>query len=191
MEPVFLPLLCIFKTEDVAPLPEADASTLDTLREIDDDEIEEIEGGEEDDDMSDSNSSNDSSASEGEGEKRLGEEEKEGEGTTPTMPVYVLPLFAMLTPEEQAKVFQSPPPGHRLIVVATNVAETSVTIPNIRYVVDTGRVKQRVFDSRTGVSQYSVQWISQASADQRAGRAGRTGQKPSVLYVDVDYRWWL
>jgi ATP-dependent RNA helicase DHX37/DHR1 len=60
-----------------------------------------------------------------------------------------------------------------LCVVATNVAETSLTIPNIRYVVDTGKEKRREFDPITGVSLFNVTWISQASANQRSGRAGR------------------
>ncbi|KAL0187302.1 hypothetical protein M9458_018972, partial [Cirrhinus mrigala] len=63
-------------------------------------------------------------------------------------------------------VFRPPPAGARLCVVATNVAETSLTIPGIKYVVDCGRVKKRFYDR--------VTWISQASANQRAGRAGRT-----------------
>lgn len=90
-------------------------------------------------------------------------------------PALVLPLYAMLPPWEQRRVFQPPPPGHRLIVVATNVAETSLTIPNIAYVVDCGREKRRVHDMRTGVSRFEVGWVSQASAQQRTGRAGRTG----------------
>ena len=59
--------------------------------------------------------------------------------------------------------------------MATNVAETSLTIPNIRYVVDTGRVKTKFYDKVTGVSSFHVTWTSQAAANQRAGRAGRTG----------------
>ncbi|KAM3569921.1 hypothetical protein VYU27_007999 [Nannochloropsis oceanica] len=98
---------------------------------------------------------------------------EEGESEAP---VHVLPLYAMLAPKAQATVFLPPPsPLHRLIVVATNVAETSVTIPNITYVVDCGRVKTRTFHHASGISRYEVQWISQASANQRAGRAGRTG----------------
>lgn len=62
-----------------------------------------------------------------------------------------------------------------MIVVATNVAETSITIPGIKYVVDAGRVKQKHFDKRSGVSKFVVEWTSQAAANQRAGRAGRTG----------------
>uniref|UniRef100_A0A2K5WJZ6 DEAH-box helicase 37 n=1 Tax=Macaca fascicularis TaxID=9541 RepID=A0A2K5WJZ6_MACFA len=71
-------------------------------------------------------------------------------------------------------VFKPPPEGTRLCVVATNVAETSLTIPGIKYVVDCGKVKKRYYDRVTGVSSFRVTWVSQASADQRAGRAGRT-----------------
>lgn len=88
---------------------------------------------------------------------------------------YVLPLYSLLSTEEQAKVFAPVPEGHRLIVVATNIAETSITIPGISYVVDTGRQKCRNYNSGTGVTSYDVMWISRAAADQRAGRAGRTG----------------
>lgn len=71
-------------------------------------------------------------------------------------------------------MFRSPPAGARLCVVATNVAETSLTIPGVKYVVDCGRVKKRFYDRVTGVSSFKVTWTSQASANQRAGRAGRT-----------------
>lgn len=90
-------------------------------------------------------------------------------------PVHVVPLYAMLTAEEQARVFRAPPEGHRLVVVATNVAETSITIPGIAYVVDCGRQKRKVVQHCSGISQFEVGWVSRASADQRAGRAGRTG----------------
>ncbi|XP_014388830.1 PREDICTED: probable ATP-dependent RNA helicase DHX37 [Myotis brandtii] len=72
---------------------------------------------------------------------------------------------------EAAQVFQPPPEGTRLCVVATNVAETSLTIPGIKYVVDCGKVKKRHYDRVTGVSSFRITWVSQASADQRAGRA--------------------
>ena len=88
----------------------------------------------------------------------------------------ILPLYSLLSAEDQAKVFapmQST--NHRLIVVATNIAETSITIPGITYVVDAGRQKCRNYNSGTGVASYDIMWISKASADQRAGRAGRTG----------------
>jgi len=96
-------------------------------------------------------------------------------------PLHVLPLYAMLSPACQARVFRGAPEGHRLVVVATNVAETSLTLPGIRYVVDTGRAKARVFATPGsgggggGLSRFAVSWISQAAAAQRAGRAGRTG----------------
>uniref|UniRef100_H3AXC2 DEAH-box helicase 37 n=2 Tax=Latimeria chalumnae TaxID=7897 RepID=H3AXC2_LATCH len=99
---------------------------------------------------------------------------KEDEKSEPSLPLYVLPLYSLLAPEKQAKVFRPPPNGTRLCVVATNVAETSLTIPNIKYVVDCGRVKKRLYDKVTGVSSFKVTWTSQASANQRAGRAGRT-----------------
>lgn len=88
---------------------------------------------------------------------------------------YILPLYSLLSAEEQAKVFAPVPDGHRLIVVATNIAETSITIPGVSYVVDTGRQKCRNYNSGTGVASFDVMWISKAAADQRAGRAGRTG----------------
>ncbi|KAL3922228.1 MAG: hypothetical protein SGILL_002316, partial [Bacillariaceae sp.] len=87
----------------------------------------------------------------------------------------ILPLYSLLSGEEQAKVFAPIPENDRLIVIATNIAETSITIPGISYVVDTGRQKCRNYSSGTGVASYDVMWISKAAADQRAGRAGRTG----------------
>lgn len=81
------------------------------------------------------------------------------------------------------QVFRPPPPGTRLCVIATNVAETSLTIPGIKYVVDCGRVKKRFYDKVTGVSSFKVTWTSQASANQRAGRAGRT--EPGHCYRSV------
>lgn len=90
-------------------------------------------------------------------------------------PLHILPLHSLLAPEQQQKVFEAPPEGSRLCVLATNVAETSITIPNIKYVIDSGKVKQRVFNLETGSQRYEVVWCSKASAAQRAGRAGRTG----------------
>jgi len=88
--------------------------------------------------------------------------------------MHVLPLYAMLSTEAQLRVFEPPPEGTRLVVVSTNIAETSLTIPGIKDVVESGRQKQRKYDLRTGVSKFEVEWISKASANQRAGRAGRT-----------------
>jgi len=95
--------------------------------------------------------------------------------TTRSLPVQVLPLYSQLNPDKQYRVFEPPKENHRLIVVATNVAETSITIPNIRYVVDSGRSKEKVYDRRLQLSRFEVKWIAQSSAEQRAGRAGRTG----------------
>ncbi|KAF1796039.1 P-loop containing nucleoside triphosphate hydrolase protein [Mucor lusitanicus] len=90
-------------------------------------------------------------------------------------PLHVLPLYSMLPTEAQLRVFEPPPEGTRLCVIATNVAETSVTIPGVRYVVDCGKSKERKYNVETGVQSFEIDWTSQASAGQRAGRAGRTG----------------
>uniref|UniRef100_A0A0E0K514 RNA helicase n=1 Tax=Oryza punctata TaxID=4537 RepID=A0A0E0K514_ORYPU len=87
----------------------------------------------------------------------------------------VLPLYAMLPASQQLRVFQDIPDGERLVVIATNVAETSLTIPGIKYVVDTGKQKVKNYNHATGTASYEIQWISKASASQRSGRAGRTG----------------
>ncbi|KAI1623202.1 adenosinetriphosphatase [Exophiala viscosa] len=89
--------------------------------------------------------------------------------------VHILPLYSQLPTSEQLKVFEPPPVGARMIVLATNVAETSLTIPGIRYVFDTGRSKERKYNLDTGVQGFEIDYISKASAQQRAGRAGRTG----------------
>ncbi|KAK6534695.1 putative ATP-dependent RNA helicase DHR1 [Arthrobotrys megalospora] len=87
----------------------------------------------------------------------------------------ILPLFSLLPTSEQMKIWAPLKPNQRLCVIATNVAETSLTIPGISYVVDSGRVKNRNYDVTTGVQSFDVEWISKASASQRSGRAGRTG----------------
>ena len=93
-----------------------------------------------------------------------------------TQPLFVVPLYSMLSPENQLKIFQQPPEGSRLVVVATNIAETSITIPNIKYVVDCGKVKEKVYEGRNSIQRFTVNWISKASAEQRAGRAGRVSE---------------
>lgn len=108
-------------------------------------------------------------------EEEEGFEETLEAGQSESDPLYVLPLYSLLPSKEQLKVFQPPPPGSRMCIVATNVAETSLTIPGIRYVVDCGRSKERKFNEETGVQSFEVDWVSKASAGQRAGRAGRTG----------------
>ncbi|CAD7966379.1 unnamed protein product [Amoebophrya sp. A120] len=95
--------------------------------------------------------------------------------------VVVLPLYSSLPPNQQRKVFQDfAKQGLRKIVVATNVAETSITIDGVVYVVDCGLVKMKVYNPRTHVESLLVQPISQAAAKQRAGRAGRT--RPGKCY---------
>ena len=100
----------------------------------------------------------------------------EVEDPTPaTSKVHILPLYSQLQTKDQLRVFEAPPENSRMIVLATNVAETSLTIPGIRYVFDCGRAKEKKYDRLTGIQTFEVGWISKASASQRAGRAGRTG----------------
>ncbi|CAJ2508240.1 Uu.00g094260.m01.CDS01 [Anthostomella pinea] len=89
--------------------------------------------------------------------------------------MHILPLYSLLPTREQMRVFEDPPEGSRSIILATNVAETSLTIPGVRYVFDCGRSKERKYNPDTGVQSYEIGWISKASANQRSGRAGRTG----------------
>ncbi|CAH2094002.1 unnamed protein product [Euphydryas editha] len=104
-------------------------------------------------------------------------------------PLWVLPLYSMLSSAKQALVFDPPPVGARLCVVSTDVAETSLTIPAIKYVVDTGKKKMRVYDHATGASAWRVVWASQASGAQRAGRAGRTSAGHAYrLYSSAVYQ---
>ncbi|XP_041482789.1 ATP-dependent RNA helicase DHX33-like [Lytechinus variegatus] len=84
-----------------------------------------------------------------------------------------LPMYASLPPGQQLRVFQPAPAGKRKIILATNIAETSVTIPGIKHVIDTGRVKAKSYQAGTGLDLLKVQWVSQAQAWQRTGRAGR------------------
>ena len=90
-------------------------------------------------------------------------------------PTRVLPLYSKLPSHQQLRVFDPVPEGTRLVVLATNIAETSLTIPDVKYVVDTGLAKQRVYYQSSGMSTFEIDWVSKANADQRAGRAGRTG----------------
>ena len=86
----------------------------------------------------------------------------------------ILPLYGSLSSKDQRRIFERSPEGVRKIVVATNIAETSVTIDDVRYVIDTGRAKEMQYDSLRGLSVLADTWVSQAASKQRRGRAGRT-----------------
>ncbi|KAL0489782.1 ATP-dependent RNA helicase [Acrasis kona] len=95
------------------------------------------------------------------------------EGDVPEL--RILPIYSALPSEVQSQIFIPTPPGCRKCVVATNIAETSITIDGIFYVVDPGFVKQNCYNAKTGIDSLIVVPISQAAARQRAGRAGRIG----------------
>ncbi|AXF21118.1 ATP-dependent RNA helicase HrpA [Burkholderia pyrrocinia] len=99
----------------------------------------------------------------------------------------ILPLFARLSAADQDKVFKAS--NARRIVLATNVAETSLTVPGIRYVVDTGLARVKRYSYRNKVEQLQVESISQAAANQRAGRCGRVADGICIrLYEESDYQ---
>lgn len=87
----------------------------------------------------------------------------------------VCPIYANLPSEMQAKIFEPTPPGARKVVLATNIAETSITIDGVVFVIDPGVVKQDSFNPKTGMFALTIVPCSKASANQRAGRAGRVG----------------
>ena len=87
----------------------------------------------------------------------------------------IVPIYANLPSDLQAKVFEPTPPGARKVVLATNIAETSLTIDNIIYVIDPGFSKQNSYNARTGMESLIVTPVSKASANQRAGGAGSAG----------------
>ncbi|XP_075692158.1 putative ATP-dependent RNA helicase DHX34 isoform X2 [Rhinoderma darwinii] len=100
----------------------------------------------------------------------------------------VLPLHSTLSIAEQDKVFDLAPPGVRKCIISTNIAETSVTIDGVRFVLDSGKVKEMSFDPKAKMQRLQEFWISRASGEQRKGRSGRTG--PGVcyrLYAESDY----
>ena len=98
----------------------------------------------------------------------------------------ILPLFARLSVEDQERVFK--PGNARRIVLATNVAETSLTVPGIRYVVDTGTARVKRYSYRNKVEQLRIEVISRAAADQRAGRCGRVASGVCIrLYDEAEF----
>lgn len=108
----------------------------------------------------------------------------------PSVPeLIILPVYSALPSEMQSKIFDPAPPGSRKVVIATNIAETSITIDQIYYVIDPGFVKQNAYDPKLGMDSLVVTPISQAQAKQRAGRAGRTGPgKCFRLYTEAAFQ---
>eukprot|EP00898_Chlorokybus_atmophyticus_P004046 jgi/Chlat1/4642/Chrsp3S05597 len=108
----------------------------------------------------------------------------------PNVPeLHILPVYSSLPSEMQTRIFDPAPAGSRKCVIATNIAEASLTIDGIYYVVDPGFAKQKVFNPKSGMDALVVTPISQASARQRAGRAGRTGPgKCYRLYTESAYK---
>ncbi|KAI4139736.1 MAG: hypothetical protein L6R39_006146 [Caloplaca ligustica] len=108
----------------------------------------------------------------------------------PSVPdLIILPVYSALPSEMQSKIFEPAPPGSRKVVIATNIAETSITIDQIYYVIDPGFVKQNAYDPKLGMDSLVVTPISQAQAKQRAGRAGRTGPgKCFRLYTEAAFQ---
>ncbi|KAI9193654.1 P-loop containing nucleoside triphosphate hydrolase protein [Polychytrium aggregatum] len=100
----------------------------------------------------------------------------------------VCPIFAAMPTSQQSRVFEPTPHGTRKIILSTNIAETSITISGVRYVIDTGLAKVRSYNPKIGLESLKIEPISKASASQRTGRAGR--EAPGIcfrLYPEEDY----
>lgn len=101
----------------------------------------------------------------------------------------ILPIYSQMPADLQAKIFEKAPPGVRKVIVATNIAETSLTVDGIMYVVDAGYSKLKVYNPRMGMDTLQITPISQANASQRAGRAGRTGPgKAYHLFTEAAFK---
>lgn len=101
----------------------------------------------------------------------------------------ILPIYSQMPADLQAKIFDQAPPGVRKIIVATNIAETSLTVDGIMYVVDAGFSKLKVYNPKMRMDTLQITPISQANASQRAGRAGRTGPGRAFhLYTERAYK---
>lgn len=159
----------LFKPTNISRARIAQSAVSDMPPDIDDAEA----GG---DDFKDSDIDEDDTSDKEDEDKFVNHEDK----AEASKDVRILPLYSQLPTKAQLRVFETPPENTRLIVLATNVAETSLTIPGIRYVFDCGRAKEKKYDPNTGVQTFEIGWISKASANQRAGRAGRTG--PGHVY---------
>ncbi|OQE21087.1 hypothetical protein PENSTE_c012G01683 [Penicillium steckii] len=101
----------------------------------------------------------------------------------------ILPIYSQMPAEQQAKIFERAEAGVRKVIVATNIAETSLTVDGIMYVVDSGYSKLKVYNPRMGMDTLQITPISQANANQRSGRAGRTGPgKAYRLFTEAAYK---
>ncbi len=126
----------------------------------------------------------------GEAEIRDAADAIRGAYRSQTAPVEVLPLYGRLSAAEQHRVFEpSTVAGlRRRVILATNVAETSLTVPGIKYVIDTGTARISRYSNRSKVQQLPIEAVSQASANQRSGRAGRTSAGIAIrLYGEEDF----
>ncbi|MGX6449261.1 ATP-dependent RNA helicase HrpA, partial [Patulibacter sp. S7RM1-6] len=111
-----------------------------------------------------------------------------GDGQRRGPGIEVLPLYARLSSEEQQRVFRRSPSGKRRVVLATNVAETSLTVPGIKYVVDPGTARISRYSARLKVQRLPIEPVSQASANQRKGRCGRTSDGICIrLFSEEDF----
>ncbi|KAH8236403.1 hypothetical protein KR026_000850 [Drosophila bipectinata] len=91
----------------------------------------------------------------------------------PSMKLFVLRCFSLMTPDAQRDVFAPPPPGFRKVILATNIAESSITVPDVSYIIDFCLTKVMVTDTATNFSSLRMTWASKANCRQRAGRVGR------------------
>ncbi|KAG8888201.1 DEAH-box RNA helicase prp16 [Tulasnella sp. 332] len=104
-------------------------------------------------------------------------------------PLSILPIYSQMPADLQAKIFEATSDGRRKVIVATNIAETSLTVDGILYVVDAGYSKLKVYNPKVGMDALQITPISQANANQRTGRAGRTGSGFCYrLYTESAYR---
>ncbi|XP_075058122.1 ATP-dependent DNA/RNA helicase DHX36 [Mixophyes fleayi] len=92
----------------------------------------------------------------------------------------IIPLHSLMPTVNQTQVFKTPPPGVRKIIIATNIAETSITIDDVVHVIDGGKIKETHYDTQNNISTMTAEWVSHANAKQRKGRAGRV--KPGYCY---------
>nr|CAI5848255.1 unnamed protein product [Callosobruchus analis] len=101
-------------------------------------------------------------------------------GKFPNSRYIIIPLHSQMPTVDQRQIFNPAPPGVRKIIISTNIAETSITIDDVVFVIDTGKIKMNDFNVETNTETLDIQWVSKANADQRRGRAGRV--KPGVCY---------